>query len=229
MGKGFKIADSDLHLVRALIESGVLAKIRLARIAEIRGGFPRVVGLVDCSDCDQRKRWRRHLELRMKELNRKSRIHPFTLHGGALNIPDACQVNVDGENGRVMMRNIVESPDVKKNIGLILVTTHAPCGKAAAAQISMPELLQHTFLAEDRVVAELPQLDPKIQTMPCVHINFGPWIAGNEKYGMKTYELSRNRWFEWYAGGSSKSLIQTHYNEQVYERVDALQALLSRN
>lgn len=212
----FQVSDRALRLLTVLIAEKVLTKVRLSKVAEERGEFPRAVGFIDCSDCDQRQRWRDYFQLHMRELNPLSVMHTFTLHGGAILIPDHSLANKNGENGRVMIENIKEAPQIKDELGLICVTSHAPCGKAKASGITLPEVIQLTLSAEGRVANALG--NSKIITLPCIHINYGPWQKGRLIWGMKSYELARPMWTDWFENSGNLSRLLEYYDEGTVAR-----------
>lgn len=168
----------DRETVRALREFGVLIEIQQPRFLEYRNGNI----LVFCGDGDQSVDLFTHHVSMMSECE-QCRPHLLTLNGGALLLPPDSPV-AKSEEGKVLFRQIIKSSALKK-IPTIVLYSHAPCGAAMEAGISLLEQLHLLMKAKLMVKSALPQ-----GTVFCLfHVD-----KGDTK---RTYYVSRDAWNEW--------------------------------
>lgn len=217
------------NFIQALIESEVLKPINWGVVAEAYGHLPDRCAIIDCSDCDQRDRWRDYLRVTARELNPNFKLHPFSLHGGGLLLPEQSPVNVNGEDGRVMLRHVLESFGIKDDLGLVLVTSHVTCAKAKASGISTPEKIALTLLGYRRVCAEVREKQTlKIQIATLLMVNFGKWEKGCSSWGMKSYHLDLSSWCDWLKDEGGR-VIADNYGRMIYQKTVELSASLLSN
>ncbi|HBO99935.1 MAG: hypothetical protein UU48_C0002G0063 [Candidatus Uhrbacteria bacterium GW2011_GWF2_41_16] len=135
----------ELLYVETLRKNGVFLEID-NRFRNLETGMI----AVPCADCDQRVDLIRHAESLFEEQNLPTRIHPLGLNGGAILIPEWSPLNINGEDGRVLMRHIRDAA-VLKHIGLLVLYGHYPCGAAGLAKLSLEETVNLLMSAEGLV------------------------------------------------------------------------------
>ncbi len=210
-----RLETNEKNFIEGLIKNDVLKPIDWGIIAEAYGHLPDRCAIIDCSDCDQRERWRDYLRITARELNPDFKLHPFSLHGGGLLLPEQSPVNINGEDGRVLLRHVLESFKIKDDLGLVLVTSHVRCAKAKAAGISTPEKIALTLLGYRRVCLEVRNKQrSNIQIATLLMVNFGKWQKGCSSWGMKSYHLDLSSWCLWISGDGAQ-FIRENYSPQV--------------
>lgn len=161
--------------VRNLVDCGAIVNVK----EDLFRSVGDLVIEVTCPDCHQRKGWRDYLE-RFFTLR-----HPLMLNGGAVLIPEDSPLNIDGEEGRVFIRHIKKTIDLKK-ITVIILSVHAPCGVVREISMPMDQKLEFLLKAADRVRAAIPNAT----VVKLFHVNYGQ-SEDREKSGTKTYVLKR--------------------------------------
>lgn len=174
------ITPEEISFLENLRHYGVLENIDKKRVDASQGAI-----LVTCADGDQMA------DVFQQTENFSRRLHTLSLNGGGLLLPEKSPANTlltpadcskQLRLGDVFLEQIVVAKTLK-NINLIALHVHAPCGIAGAYKISPHELINLLCAAKDRLKSAIP--DSKV----CAFVHIA-WPDGRKR----TYFVSRAKW-----------------------------------
>lgn len=179
------LLKQDRELAQALRSANVFQNMA-SRELDLSDG----VIIVPCADGDQMPDLFTHELGLFAELGIPPRVHELALNGGALLIPQDSPVRREGTEDRVLVQHLKDAQTLK-NINLVMLYAHAPCGAAALAGLDLRGVVKLLMAAKTRIKEEIPTF--KVACF--LHIDWG----GGKR---RTYFVSRDEWEEW---GGSKS------------------------
>lgn len=174
------IKSEEVLFLEKLRSAGILEDIDKKRIDSSNG-----VILVTCADGDQMA------DVFQKTENLSHRIHTLALNGGGLLLPTSSPANTLLTNtsnekevriGDVFLDQIITARALK-NINLIALHVHVPCGIGQKFDIDPKQLIELLAKAKDR----LKEAMPGIKVCSFVHV---AWPDGRKR----TYFVSREKW-----------------------------------
>ena len=178
---GLTLSDEDRQAIELLRRKdvGVLCNVSAHLINETNGAM-----VVTCSDSDQLRDVFRHHEKVCRHHRANTRIHMFSLNGGAKLIAESSPLRVHNED-QVLLAHITAARSMKQ-IETVVLYAHAPCGAAYGHDLPFYRVLELLFEGKERVKREIPG----IKVACFCHIDYG----NNKK---RTYFVSRERWVDW--------------------------------
>lgn len=156
---------------RAMRRAGLLQDVDGDRLKPRRG----VVAVI-CGDGDQSHDIFKYLG-DICQFYGERRVHPVALNGGPLLIAKNLPLSANLPDGDVLMRHALDGADIKQ-IDVIIVKGHAPCGAAGKHKADDPEQVVAGILeARQALRAETERRDPDaargIRIAPCIQISWG--------------------------------------------------------
>ncbi len=144
-----KLSDEDVRIVRSLREASVLENVDTHQIAAPNGFMAMV-----CSDCD-------HSEDKFQFLCRicstpRPRVHFFALNSGGMLLSPSSPTR-EGNEEDIFTRH-VKNTMAMKNMDLLILKCHAPCGAAYAHSLNFYDVLRHAFEGKRYVKSKIPEL-----------------------------------------------------------------------
>lgn len=177
---GAQLSSEDRDLIRELRAAGVLRDIDNYRVDQTQGAI-----LVTCSDGDQ------FCDIFTNQVHMQAgcrsdpRIHVFGWHGGALACAPCSPINRQKHADVVFLDQIADAR-VLKEIDVVVLYAHAPCGAAALHGVGLTQ----AFALQIRAKIEIKTLNEGINVVCCFHVDHG-----NDK--KRSYFLSRPDWERW--------------------------------
>lgn len=174
------ITREEISFLKNLRRHDILENIDKKRVDASQGAI-----LVTCADGDQMA------DVFQQTENFSRRLHTLSLNGGGLLLPEKSPANLRLTSddcskqvrlGDVFLEQIIVAKALK-NINLIALHVHAPCGIAGAFKISPRELIELLAAAKDRLKKALP--DSRV----CAFVHIA-WPDGRKR----TYFVSRAKW-----------------------------------
>ncbi|MBI5230079.1 MAG: hypothetical protein HY981_02145 [Candidatus Magasanikbacteria bacterium] len=174
------ITDEEIKFLEQFRSEGVLEDINTKRVDASRGAI-----LVTCADGDQMA------DVFQQTEHLSFRLHTLSLNGGGLILPEESPANIlltppdcskQIKLGDVFLGQIITARALK-NINLIALHVHCPCGVAGAFKIGPRELIALLVAAKDRIKKSIPG----IKVCAFIHI---AWPDGRKR----TYFVSREKW-----------------------------------
>lgn len=178
------LRKSDAESVlRSMRRGGVLCDVDTHRLDAKNG-----VILVACGDGDQFHDLFGYKAsiLAPQQNDVPPRIHPLTLNGGALLIPEESPFNAEIPYDQVLLRNIDGAMNLK-GIRTVAVYVHAPCGMARTANLDIADVIRLLVSAKRRIRRELER--PGLHVAAFCHVD---WLEGK-----RTYFVSGDAWDIW--------------------------------
>lgn len=170
--------DPEVRLViQQMRAQHILRDERLDRLDGTNG-----IILVCCADCDQRKDLVGHQEEVCRHAFQKDRIHLLTEHGGALAVSPAYPLYPGHHVPGLMLKKIVDASEMK-NIQTIVLSVHAPCGAANAANLGILDVIEHMMVAKQTIKTQLKGF----RVLCVLHVDY-------EDGRKRTYTISRQDW-----------------------------------
>ncbi|HEY4510185.1 MAG TPA: hypothetical protein VJC15_04365 [Candidatus Paceibacterota bacterium] len=177
-----QLSQQDLEIIRELRAADVLQDVDGYRLNQRYG-----IILVCCSDGDQMPDIWRFQNGIMAKQRQEARIHPITLNGGALLIPGDSPLNKDVQEDLVYLKHIAGAHQLKK-IETIVLYSHAPCGAAGLAKLTLIDVITLLKKAGQRVRNSFPSF---FQVVCFFHVDNGE--------SKRTYFVSGPKWEQWLA------------------------------
>lgn len=177
-----ELLKQECELVAELRSEGVLRDVD-GHLLDQKDG----VILITCSDGDRFFDIFQH-QCRMQAEHRQGldpRTHVFAWHGGALACAPCSPINKRDEDHLVFLNQITAARNMKQ-IDIVALYAHAPCGAACASGISLEESL----LLQMQAKAEIKNLNRGIKVACFFAVDYD----GCKK---RTYFLSRENWEHW--------------------------------
>jgi hypothetical protein len=174
----------DRDLIREYKKAGILQDVNKHRLDQDQG-----VILVTCADGDRFPDIF-NFQVKLQEHCRPHpRIHPLSWHGGAITCIPRSPVNTRRDSHLTFLDQIKAAPGLK-DINLIALYAHAPCGAASLAGLSVEQVIALQIKAKKRIKA----LNTGAKVVCFFHIDHG-----EEK--KRTNFLSRDLWEDHYKKG----------------------------
>lgn len=162
-----ELAPDDREFLAQLFDTGVLEPIVPSQMDLKEGDV-----IVCCSDGDQAESIRRHVDEMICTQRRFTRPHEHKLNGGPLLIPENSPLNVDGEEGRVYLRQVRASLVMKAMPGVLNIL-HFPCGAATSAALTAEEAIRLHMESKCRMKREIVVDGLSLHVKQLVHIDWG--------------------------------------------------------
>lgn len=180
------LTKEDFALIGLYRQTGVFQRVDSYRLDQREGAV-----VVSCADADRFfDIFMNHAE--MQRVHRdEPRIHWLTRNGGALRLAPQCPLNRPGRSTQADFLDEIEETLPMKRIGVIALYGHAPCGKACAHEVSIPETVSLLVAAKNAVRERFPTA----QVCCFYHVDYGPDFAqlGKDKRQL-TYFVDREKW-----------------------------------
>jgi hypothetical protein len=172
------LSDNDTLTILRLRDQNVLKEVGPHLIDQSQGAI-----LVSCADGDQIPDiFTYHAE--MQNGHRKDpRIHMFGWNGGALRLAPDSPANKVGHTTQLDLLQDIGDALHMKQMSVVALYVHAPCGKAKASGISVYDTVRLLFAAKDTVKIAFPD----IKVACFCHVDFGPNF---ERFGKKRRKLT---------------------------------------
>lgn len=140
------LRDLNLFLVKALRKFRVLVKVRPEQLDHTNGAI-----LVYCPDCDQSEDiLKYHFEI-CKKHRSTPRIHPLSLNGGALLIPEESPLNQKLREDAVFIAHMKDAKEMKR-IETFILLYHGPyCGAAFKFGLNFLQMTDLAVKAQERI------------------------------------------------------------------------------
>lgn len=175
-----QILPEEVSFFEHLRSAGVLEDIEKKRVDAQQGAI-----LISCADGDQMA------DVFQQTENLSHRLHTLSLNGGGLILPEQSPANIlltaPDCSKQVRLGDIfldqITTARVLKNINLIALHVHYPCGIASAFKIDPQQLIELLIAAKNR----LKQAITGIKVCAFLHI---AWPDGRKR----TYFISREKW-----------------------------------
>lgn len=184
------LSAEDMLILDSMKRSGVLQNIEGHRLDEREG-----IILVPCSDGDHILDTVNHHSMQVTMTHREEpRPHTLALNGGALNLPKHSPLCQELREDLVLMKHI-EKARKMKNIHVIALYAHRPCGAAQEAGFTFEQQISLLMDAKQRLKRELsqePQL-PRVATF----FHLAPVDPRTNKLRRRTYFVSFEKWNRW--------------------------------
>lgn len=174
------------RLIAEMREKNVLGDLDPKQIDVSRG-----VMLVCCADGDQLDEVFDHMRDTSRSAGHKPRIHTLTGHGGALHLSPHCEP-YPGIDVRELKNLEIEEGRHLKDIHTIVLSVHAPCGKAAAMGLNLVDLIGHMMAAK----SEIKSRHHGVRVLCMIHVDYGD--------RKRSYTISRIDWARYRANGASE-------------------------
>jgi hypothetical protein len=175
------LKKDDASVLRSMRKGGVLRDIQSNRIDAHNG-----VILVACGDGDQFYDLFSHKAEILAPQRGAPRIHPLTLNGGGLLIPENSPFNKDLPHDRVLLTNIAGAMKLKE-IYTVALCVHAPCGMARSAGLDFETMIRLLVEAKRRIRCEIQH--PELKVAAFCHVDW--------EDGKRTYHVSADAWDKW--------------------------------
>jgi hypothetical protein len=178
-----QLSAEDRALIEELRAFGVFQDIDEHRLDQSNG-----VMLITCSDGDRFPDIFQHQARMQADCRPDPRIHVFAWHGGVLACAPVSPINARKDAHRVFLDQITVARSMKQ-IDVIPIYAHAPCGAAALNHVGLEQVLTLQFEAKNQIKKE----NPGIVVFPFFHVDYGDGKC-------RSYFLSRQKWEEWVLG-----------------------------
>lgn len=180
------LSDGDVATIKMYRKAGVLQEVKSHLLDQTDGAV-----VVTCADGDRSYDiFMNHAE--MQRTHREDpRIHWLTRNGGALRLAPDSPLNIPGRSTQIDFLEEIGEALSLKGIKVVALYAHAPCGKAGAHGLSLPQTLS-VLMAAKSVVRES---FPGIIVRCFYHVDFGPAYAKFGKSSQQlTYFLNKEMW-----------------------------------
>lgn len=190
------LSESDREIVRSLRENHrVLMDVNDTNCLDVRNGIIHI----GCPDGDQLMDILGRSVRMFEQQQVTPRIHPPSLHGGAILIPEESPLNsAEYPHDRILMKHIRDAARMK-DMTVVALYAHAPCGAATECGLTVLDEIDLLMAAKRRVKTAHPELK-----VACFfHVDKG---GGNKR----TYFVSRAAWERYVAA----ELVSRRNDEQ---------------
>lgn len=175
-----QLSTKDRELIKQLRQAEVLQDVEGHRLNQRNG-----VILVACADGDRFPDVF-HYQCEMQAGYRSDpRVHALTWHGGALACAPCSPVNKRKHADGIFLDQIADARTLK-DIDVIALYSHAPCGAAAMNNID----LTAAIALQMRAKAKIKTLNQGINVACFFHVDYGNGVK-------RTYFLCRTKWEAW--------------------------------
>ncbi len=184
------LSATDRGQIERLKVANVLRPVERHQILAPRGFMTFL-----CPDCDQ---FNDKIEFLFSVVGHSCnlrRIHPFGLHGGGLLIAPSSPISIGSVDEKLTYEQAIMVHQIKaamkmKNLDILVMGCHAPCGAAYGVPVDVFNLFRHTFEAKQWLKQQIPGL--RVAVFP--HIDYSD---GNGNDGKKrTYSISGKDFWE---------------------------------
>ncbi len=181
--------QENRRLIADMRAKGILGDVDPNQIDVSKG-----VILVCCADGDQLDEVFDHMRETSRAAGHKPRIHTFTEHGGAMVLSPQCDPYPGFAARELMHVKIIEGRELK-HIDTIVLSVHAPCGKAAVMGLTLVDLIGHMMAAKSDIKAR----HKGVRVLCMIHVDYG---EGRKR----SYTISRIDWARYMANGGSDGI-----------------------
>jgi hypothetical protein len=153
MAKPMPLTMSELDFIEELKAAFILRKMFKLNPLLAEGYL-----LYTCGDCNRYPESYRYQKNLIKQAGKEPVIHLLALNGGPLLFPEHSPLNINGEESRVIKRQI-EGTLKLKSLTAIVALFHGPCGAAQAAGLSIEEAFKWYVTAIEEMRVLYPGVD----------------------------------------------------------------------
>jgi hypothetical protein len=175
-----QLSRQSKEVISILRKEEVLQDVEGHRLDQSEG-----VILVTCADGDRYFDVFQNQVLMQASHRTDPRIHALSWHGGALACAPCSPINRRKHADLVFLDQVADARKLK-NINLVALYAHAPCGAAGLCGLSLEE----TVALQVRAKKKIKTLNQGVQVGCFFHVDYG-------ESKQRTYFLSRERWEKW--------------------------------
>ena len=176
-----KLSIADGDLIKSLRAADVLQDVEEHLLDQKNG-----VILVTCSDADRFDDIFEHQKKMQLHQRNDVRAHVLSWNGGALTCAPRSPVNIKKRADKIFIEQIKSAREMK-DIDLVVLLAHAPCGAAGKIKLTIEGSLWLQIAAKK----EIKSLNEGIKVALFFHVDYD-----NGK--KRTYFLSREKWDAWW-------------------------------
>jgi hypothetical protein len=151
----------DLEFIQDLKDVSIIRKIKM-----VDKGLTNGFVFCTCGDCE---RFPDNYRYQKKLLRASDAVdfmpHMLALNGGPLLIPEDSPLNMSGES--IVMKKQIADSLALKNLNVILLMLHAPCGAAQLTNMTLEE----TFRVYYKAVIYLREAHPSVEIITQCHLH----------------------------------------------------------